>query len=64
MVSIVWLRLNKMWKERIENNALSLRKVFHLPRRCLLMYCTNKYIRVVQYKLRLVEKYETLPNVC
>ena len=51
-------------EERIENNALSLKKVFHLPRRCLLMYCTNKYVRVVQYNLRLVDKYETLPNVC
>lgn len=42
-------------EERIENNALSLRKVFHFPRRCLLMYCANKYIRVVQYNLRLVD---------
>lgn len=42
-------------EERIENNALSLRKVFHFPRRCLLMYCANKYIRVVLYNLRLVD---------
>ena len=51
-------------EERIENNALSLKKVFHFSRRCLLMYCTNKYIRVVKYNVRLVDKYETLPNVC
>ena len=46
MVSIVWLGLNKMWKERTTNNAFSLSKIFHQLRPCLLMYHTNKYKRV------------------